>query len=66
VITAVERYLVQLETRARSLAEAGASLMDVPDAVALPEFSQWEQYDTIHRRNASIAYLRFERELFFR
>ena len=66
VITAVERYLVQLETRARSLAEAGASLIDVPDATALPEFSRWEQYDTIHRRNASIAYLRFERELFFR
>jgi glyoxylase-like metal-dependent hydrolase (beta-lactamase superfamily II) len=66
VITAVERYLVQLETRARSLAEAGTSLLDVPDAIALPEFSQWEQYDTIHRRNASIAYLRIERELFLR
>jgi glyoxylase-like metal-dependent hydrolase (beta-lactamase superfamily II) len=66
VIGAVERYLVQLEARARSLAEAGASLIDVPDATALPEFSQWEQYDTIHRRNASIAYLRIERELFFK
>jgi glyoxylase-like metal-dependent hydrolase (beta-lactamase superfamily II) len=66
VISSVERYLVQLEARARSLAEGGASLIDVPDATTLPEFSQWEQYDTIHRRNASIAYLRFERELFFK
>ncbi|HSW06995.1 MBL fold metallo-hydrolase [Aquabacterium sp.] len=66
LITTVERYLVQLETRARALAEAGTSLMDVPEATALPEFSRWEQYDTIHPRNATIAYLRFERELFFK
>jgi glyoxylase-like metal-dependent hydrolase (beta-lactamase superfamily II) len=66
VLDAVERYLAQLELRARALVEAGASLIDVPDAIALPEFSQWEQYDTIHRRNASIAYLKIERELFFK
>lgn len=66
VIAAVERYLAQLSARARSLVDAGASLIDVPDAVTLPEFSAWEQYDTIHRRNASIAYLRVERELFLK
>jgi glyoxylase-like metal-dependent hydrolase (beta-lactamase superfamily II) len=66
VIDAVDRYLAQLEARARALVEAGTSLIDVPDAIALPEFSRWEQYDTIHRRNASIAYLRAERELFFK
>ena len=66
VIDDVDRYLAQLEVRARALVEAGTSLIDVPDAIALPEFSQWEQYDTIHRRNASIAYLRVERELFFK
>jgi hypothetical protein len=32
----------------------------------LPEFTGWDQYDTIHRRNASIMYVRLERELLFR
>jgi glyoxylase-like metal-dependent hydrolase (beta-lactamase superfamily II) len=66
LIDTVERYLVQLEGRARALAQAGTDLMAVPDATALPEFSGWAQYDTIHPRNATIAYLRFERELFFK
>lgn len=66
VIGGVERYLAQLVERARALVDAGTSLMDAPDAVALAEFSRWDEYDTIHRRNASIAYLRYERELFFR
>ena len=66
LITRVERYLLQLEARARALAEAGTSLIDVPDATLLPEFSHWAQYDSIHPRNATIAYLRFERELFFK
>ena len=66
LISTVERYLVQLEDRARALAQAGTDLMAVPDAAALPEFASWAQYDTIHPRNATIAYLRFERELFFK
>jgi glyoxylase-like metal-dependent hydrolase (beta-lactamase superfamily II) len=66
LIASIERYLMQLEDRARTLAQAGTELMAVPDATALPEFSGWAQYDTIHPRNATIAYLRFERELFFK
>jgi glyoxylase-like metal-dependent hydrolase (beta-lactamase superfamily II) len=62
----VERYLLQLEDRARALAHAGVDLMAVPDAAALPEYSGWAQYDTIHPRNATIAFLRFERELFLK
>jgi glyoxylase-like metal-dependent hydrolase (beta-lactamase superfamily II) len=65
LIATVDRYLVQLTSRARALVEDGTSLLEVADALALPEFSRWDQYDTIHRRNASIAYLRFERESFF-
>jgi len=65
LIATVDRYLVQLTERARALVADGTSLIEVPDALALPEFARWDQYDTIHRRNASIAYLRFERELFF-
>ena len=64
-IASVEHYLAQLELRVRALLAAGASLLNVPDAVELPEFERWDQYDIIHRRNASIAFLRFERELMF-
>jgi hypothetical protein len=60
----VERYLAQLESSARALVERGVSLIDVSEAIGLTQFSGWEQYDTIHRRNASIAYLRIEREQF--
>ena len=62
IITQVERYLAQLTTRARTLLDAGAALSEVPDASALPEFAGWDQYDTVHRRNASIVFLRHERE----
>lgn len=61
-ITQVERYLEQLTARARALVAAGAPLSEVPDATALPEFASWDQYDTVHRRNAAIVYLRYERE----
>jgi glyoxylase-like metal-dependent hydrolase (beta-lactamase superfamily II) len=66
MIDTLERYLVQLEARAKALVDAGESLIDVADALDLPEFAAWDQYDTIHRRNASIAFLRFERELMFK
>jgi hypothetical protein len=38
----------------------------VPDALALPEFALWDQYGTIHRRNASILFVRFERDQMFK
>ena len=66
LIDTVSRYLSQLEARARALVSEGASLITVPEATELPEFAAWDQYDTIHRRNASIAYLRFEREQLLR
>ena len=62
----VARYLSQLESGARALVDRGVSLIDVNDAMPLTRYSDWEQYDTIHRRNASIAYLRIEREQFFK
>ena len=58
----VARYLTQLEARLKTLLDAGTALSDVPDAAALPEFADWEQYATIHRRNASVVFLRLERE----
>ena len=62
IITLVERYLDQLTTRARALLAAGVPLSEVPDATALPDFAAWDQYDTVHRRNAALVYLRYERE----
>jgi glyoxylase-like metal-dependent hydrolase (beta-lactamase superfamily II) len=62
VITEVERYLERLTTRARALVTAGAPLSEVADATALPEFATWDQYETTHRRNAAVVYLRYERE----
>ena len=66
LIDNVERYLAQLETRVRAMVAAGDSLLGAADAVELPEFDRWDQYDTIHRRNVSIAFVRFERDLLFK
>ena len=66
LIKAVQHYLTQLEARTRSLVEKGISLLSVSEDGELPEFENWDQYDTIHRRNASIAFLRFERDLMFK
>ena len=62
----VERYLVQLQRRVQELLRANAALSQVPQAAQLPEFAGWDGYDTIHRRNASILFLRREREQFER
>ncbi|HEY4067922.1 MAG TPA: MBL fold metallo-hydrolase [Burkholderiaceae bacterium] len=62
MIGQVERYLDQLTTRVRALLQAGAPLSEVPDATSLPDFAAWDQYDTVHRRNAAVVYLRYERE----
>lgn len=66
LIGEVERYLVELEDRTRRFVEAGGSLLDVGEAVELPAFAGWDQYATVHRRNAAIAFLRIERELLFK
>jgi glyoxylase-like metal-dependent hydrolase (beta-lactamase superfamily II) len=66
VIAQVERYLDQLTTRVRTLQTGGAPLSEVPDSTPLPEFAAWDQYDTLHRRNAALVYLRYEREQLFR
>lgn len=62
VIDTVERYLAQLQQRLMALLRNGAALSEVPDATSLPEFAHWDQYETIHRRNASVLFVRLERE----
>ncbi|MDO8251959.1 MAG: MBL fold metallo-hydrolase [Rhodoferax sp.] len=66
VIDSVGRYLTQLQTRLLALLQSGASLLDVPDAAELPEFAHWDQYEIIHRRNASNLFVRLEREQLLR
>jgi glyoxylase-like metal-dependent hydrolase (beta-lactamase superfamily II) len=66
VIDAVDRYLAELRTRVLALLQAGTALSEVPDATALRDFAQWDQYETIHRRNASILFVRYEREQMFK
>ncbi len=59
-------YLVALEAKTRELVAEGTSLLAVPDAGDLPAYRQWDQYELVHRRNTSIAFLRFEREMLFK
>ncbi|MBK1687199.1 MBL fold metallo-hydrolase [Rubrivivax gelatinosus] len=64
-IAATSAYLAALDERARALVADGTSLIDVPEAAALPAYAGWDEYEVIHRRNASIAFLRAERALLF-
>ena len=66
VIDDVDRYLAQLRARVLDLLQSGAALSEVADAAALPAFARWDQYETIHRRNASILFVRFERDRMFK
>ena len=66
LVDTVERYLVDLEAKVRALVGSGTSLLDVAEAGDLPAYQGWDQYDVVHRRNASIAFLRFERELMYK
>jgi hypothetical protein len=63
LINSTQRYLLRLQARVTELLQAGTALSEVPDAAALPEYANWDQYDIIHRRNASILFLRLERAL---
>lgn len=66
LIDTVEGYLAALEKKMRDLVASGTSLLEVPDAGELPAYERWDQYELVHRRNASIAFLRFEREMLFK
>jgi glyoxylase-like metal-dependent hydrolase (beta-lactamase superfamily II) len=66
MVEQVDRYLDQLATRTRELQRNGVPLSEVPDATPLPEFAAWDQYDTVHRRNAALLYLRYEREQLYK
>jgi glyoxylase-like metal-dependent hydrolase (beta-lactamase superfamily II) len=66
VVDSIARYLDQLQARMAALMHGGAALSEAADLAVLPEFTGWDQYETIHRRNASVMYIRLERELLFK
>jgi len=65
-IDASLRYLEQLEGRVLALLHDGAALSDVPDAASLPDFKAWDQYDIVHRRNASVLFVKTEHRQMFK
>jgi glyoxylase-like metal-dependent hydrolase (beta-lactamase superfamily II) len=62
LVDTVQRYLTGLQAGALALLQADAALSQVPDRLQLPAFQHWDQYDTVHRRNASVVFLRLEQE----
>jgi glyoxylase-like metal-dependent hydrolase (beta-lactamase superfamily II) len=63
VIDGVDAYLGDLQATVDAFVKAGKPLSDVAEGIELPRFASWDRYDTTHRRNASILYLRRERAL---
>lgn len=66
IVDDVDAYLGELEESVDAFVKAGRPLSEVADAIDLPRFAAWDRYETTHRRNASILYLRRERELIIR
>ncbi len=63
-IAAFARYFAALEERVATLIKDGVSLAELRIRSDLPAFARWDQYETLHPRNAQRAYLRLERSQF--
>ena len=55
-------YLRALDAQVQSMYRHGATLTQTVDEVALPAFSNWDLYSTLHRQNALHRYLQLESE----
>ncbi len=53
-------YLLALDQRMHALFDGGVGLMDAIEKAAVPAFSDWAGYTTIHRKNALERYLQLE------
>jgi glyoxylase-like metal-dependent hydrolase (beta-lactamase superfamily II) len=65
-IATEQRYLAALDALVDGLLKAGTSLAEVVDRAELPDFRNWAGYDTIHRRNTSLVFLRLEQAQLFK
>lgn len=58
------RYFSDLDAHVERLVRDGVGLAELGARADLPEYAGWQGYDSVHRANASRAYLRHERALF--
>lgn len=63
-VGAFGQYFTQLESRVSALMKEGISLAELRNRCDLPQFAQWDQYETLHPQNANRTYLRLERSQF--
>jgi glyoxylase-like metal-dependent hydrolase (beta-lactamase superfamily II) len=63
-IDAFARYFATLDSCVDAVVKAGVSLAELRYHCDLPEFSRWDQYETLHRQNANHTYLRIEQAQF--
>lgn len=63
MIDAVDGYLLDVLKEVNAFVQAGRPLSDAADAIELPAYQTWDRYETTHRRNVSILYLRLERAM---
>jgi glyoxylase-like metal-dependent hydrolase (beta-lactamase superfamily II) len=60
-LRSVAAYLSALENGTARAYAAGASLLQAPRTVAVPEYRGWALYESVHPRNVHHAYLALER-----
>ncbi len=58
-----DAYVAALEVEVERFLKDGRPLSEISEGIELPRFRDWDRYETTHRRNASILYLRRERDL---
>ena len=63
MIDEIDAYFAALDSEMDAFMKGGRPLSEVADGIELPPFRSWDRYETTHRRNASILYLRREREM---
>jgi glyoxylase-like metal-dependent hydrolase (beta-lactamase superfamily II) len=60
-VAAFASYFDALDRRVGALIQEGVGLAEVRNRCDLPQFAQWDQYETLHPQNANRTYLRLER-----
>ena len=55
-------YLRAIDDQVQRLYQRGATLSETVDSVALPAYSDWDQYPALHRQNALHRFLQLETE----
>lgn len=59
-VAAFAQYFDALDRRVAALLQQGVGLAELNDRCDLPQFTRWDQYQTLHPQNANRTYLRLE------